>query len=339
VNTLPARTDVAIIGGGYAGLATARALGRRGIAAVVLEREAELGRYASGRGAGLGRQLAEDDATTRLTIRGAALLRTELAAAWSPTGGILTFDDRAHAETYLARAHRHDVPVTAIDGDEARARWPLLASLPVAAALAIPSDGVIDARRLLDLFARDAHVVLGTPVVAVEPGGAGARVVTPRGAIEARLVVDAGGAWAGALTGDPPLDAKKRHLFVLEAAVASGAPYLWHLGRTELYVRTFAGGVLASTCDETSEPACDPVPDAACEVRLRERFGAVAPALGAAPVARVWACQRSFTPDRQMRLGRDPRRPWLVWAAGLGGHGATASAAVGEVVADAIASA
>ena len=37
-----------------------------------------------------------------------------------------------------------------------------------------------------------------------------------------------------------------------------------------------------------------------------------------------------------MRLGRDPSRPWLVWAAGLGGHGATASAAVGRVVAAAV---
>jgi glycine/D-amino acid oxidase-like deaminating enzyme len=337
VNTLPARTDVAIIGGGYAGLATARALRRRGIAAVVLEREAMLGRYASGRGAGLGRQLAEDDGTTRLTIRGAELLRTELSAAWSPTGGILTFDDPAHAEAYLARARHHDVPVTVLDGDAARAQWPLLAHLPVVSALAIPSDGVIEARRLLELLAADAHVVLGAPVVAVEPGGAGARVVTPRGAVEARLVVDASGAWAGGLTGDPPLDARKRHLFVLEATAPSDAPYLWHLGQSELYVRTFGGGVLASSCDEESGPPCDPVPDEASEARLRARFGAVSPALGAAPVARVWACQRSFTPDRQMRLGRDPQRPWLVWAAGLGGHGATASAAVGEVVAASIA--
>jgi glycine/D-amino acid oxidase-like deaminating enzyme len=37
-----------------------------------------------------------------------------------------------------------------------------------------------------------------------------------------------------------------------------------------------------------------------------------------------------------MKLGRDARRPWLVWAAGLGGHGATASPAVGETVAVAV---
>ena len=37
-----------------------------------------------------------------------------------------------------------------------------------------------------------------------------------------------------------------------------------------------------------------------------------------------------------MRLGRDHTRPWLVWAAGLGGHGATAAPAVGEQVAAAV---
>ena len=87
---LPERTDVVIVGAGFAGCATAWALGRRGLRAVVLEREAALGRYASGRGAGLGRQLAEDDETTTLTVQGAALLREELALAWAPTGGLLT---------------------------------------------------------------------------------------------------------------------------------------------------------------------------------------------------------------------------------------------------------
>ncbi|HEY0986959.1 MAG TPA: FAD-dependent oxidoreductase, partial [Kofleriaceae bacterium] len=79
MHALPTITDVAIIGGGFAGAATAWALARRGVAAVVLEREAAPGRFASGRSAGLGRQLAEDDATSALTIRGAELLRRELA--------------------------------------------------------------------------------------------------------------------------------------------------------------------------------------------------------------------------------------------------------------------
>ena len=58
--------------------------------------------------------------------------------------------------------------------------------------------------------------------------------------------------------------------------------------------------------------------------------------LAGAPITRRWACQRTFTDDRKMRLGRDATRPWLVWAAGLGGHGATAAPAIGERVANAV---
>ena len=332
VTELPARADVAIIGAGFAGCATAWALARRGVQAVVLEREATLGRYASGRGAGLGRQLAEDDATTALTVRGAALLRG-LAGAWRETGGILTFDDPKHGEAYVVRAQRHGIAIESITAEAARAVWPQLATVPIATALRVPSDGLIDVRALLPLFARGATIVHGVTVERALPQPVGVRLVTSRGTLDAGVVVDAAGAWAGGATGDPPLAAFKRHLFVLEATVPADAPYLWHLGREEVYVRGDSAGMLACPCDETLEPAGDAAPDPRGLERMRARLGG-APALPG--ILRQWACQRSFTPDRQMRLGRDPERPWLVWAAGLGGHGATASAAVGERVADAI---
>lgn len=325
-----------IIGGGFAGCATAWALRARGIDAVVVEREATLGRYASGRGAGLGRQLAEDDATTALTVRGAELLRGALAPAWLPTGGILSFDDAAHAERYLARAAQFGVGVQVLDRANVLARWPQLSGLAVERGLLVASDGVIDVRWLLAHYAEHATIAFGAGVTAIEPGGRGARVTTVRGAIEARVVVDASGAWAGAFTGDAPLDAITRNLFLLEATPPSGAPYLWHLGRDEMYVRAAGASVLASACDETCEPATDaqPHPDRARE--LAALYARVAPELATVAHLEHWACQRSFTPNRQMRLGRDPTRSWLVWAAALGGHGATSSAAVGERVAAAV---
>src|SRR5207237_6891532 len=149
VTDLPARIDVAIVGGGFAGCATAWALAECGVRAVVLEREAELGRYASGRGAGLGRQLAEDDATSALTLRGAAVLRDRFAAAWAPTGGVLGFDDPAELAAYVARAHRLGVAHDVIDRAQVLARWPALTGLALVGALHVPSDGVIDVHALL----------------------------------------------------------------------------------------------------------------------------------------------------------------------------------------------
>lgn len=329
---VPSAVDVAIIGGGFAGMATAWALARLGITdTIVLERETELGRYASGRSAGLGRQLAEDGDTTALTVRGASLLR-DVPAVWAPTGGILTFDDVANAETYAARAAKFGVPTEMADKALVAARWPDLAELRVVRALSVPSDGTIDVVALLAMFSQGRRVALGCAVERVEPG----RVVTSQGTIMARVVVDASGAWAGSITGGEALSSFKRHVFVLEAQAPAAGPWLWHLGSGEMYLRAHAEGVLASPCDSSS---CEPghqSPDLVGDEHMRRLLDDADSPLAGAVIKRRWACQRAFTENRKMRIGRDPKRPWLVWAAGLGGHGATASPAVGEKAATAV---
>ena len=339
VRSLPTQVDVVIVGGGFAGCATAWALAERGVRAVVLEREPELGRQASGRGAGLGRQLTDDDASTELAIRGAALLRQRFGSAWAPTGGVLSFDDPDHARGYLDRAHRLGVGHEVIGRADVVARWPVMRELPIACALYVPGDGVIDVRQLLAAFAATIDVVHDVAVVHVAEDRPGARLEIARGserrAIAAHVVVEAAGAWAGRVTDDPSLDSYKRHLFVVESAPQVDAPYLWHLGRDELYVRCDGGTTLASPCDAEPTAPLDQRPSIDSDARLRDRFAA-APRIANAAIARRWACQRAFTPDRRMRIGRDPDRPWLVWAAGLGGHGATTSPAVGELAAAAV---
>jgi glycine/D-amino acid oxidase-like deaminating enzyme len=327
---LPASADVVIVGAGFAGAATAWALRRLGIAAVVIEREGTLGRFASGRSAGLGRQLAEDDATTQLTVRGAQLARE--MPAWTPTGGVLGFDSAARADAYLARAAKFGVPCEPIDRVAVGAYWPELAQLRLARALYVPGDGTID------VAAHLRYLVAGTTVV----GAAGAtriergQVATEKGRIAARVIVDATGAWAGALTGDRPLEAFKRHVFVLDRAVAVRTPWLWYLGDGELYVRRDPAGLLISPCDAVPCGAGHQDADPVGEAQLRKRLEKADSVLADATIRRRWACQRAFAPDRAMRLGRDPDRPWLVWAAALGGHGATAAPAVGERVAEAV---
>jgi glycine/D-amino acid oxidase-like deaminating enzyme len=337
---LASTSDVVILGAGFAGCATAWALARRGIEALVLEREPELGRYASGRGAGLGRQLCEDDDTSTLAMRGAALTRAYFPQAWHATGGILCFDTTPHAAEYVARAQRLSLAHAVLDRAQVLAQWPQLTDLPIASAIHLPTDGVIDAMTLLRGLAQDRRIELSTHATKLlaKPGAVEVRVESRAIAtkvIEARVVVDATGAWAGAITGDAPLESFKRHLFVLEAAPSGAAPYVWHVGDRELYLRADGDSLLVSPCDADVTTAQDQQPSANADARLRARLQ-VAPQLAKAPIVKRWACQRAFTPDRRMRLGRDPQRPWLVWAAGLGGHGATAAPAVGEVVADAV---
>lgn len=331
-DVVPSAVDVAIIGGGFAGMATAWALARLGVTdVIVLERESELGRYASGRSAGLGRQLAEDSDTTALTVRGAALMR-DIANVWTPTGGILTFDDVANAEAYVARAAKFGVATEVSDKALVASRWPALADLRVTRALWVPGDGTIDVGALLATFAQGIRVALGCAVERVDQG----TVVTSQGTIKARVVVDASGAWAGTITGGDALTSFKRHVFILEAQGQAAGPWLWHLGSGEFYLRTHGEGVLASPCDASSCAPGHQAPDLVGDEHLRKVLDDADSPLAGAIIKKRWACQRAFTENRKMRLGRDPKRPWLVWAAGLGGHGATASPAVGEKVATAV---
>lgn len=334
---LPRSVDVAIVGGGFAGMSTAWWLARRGVRDVcVLEREPELGRYASGRSAGMGRQLAEDDIVTGLTVIGAAHLRTLFPQVWKETGGILTFDRTDHARDYAGRAERMGVATKRMSRAEILALWPQLEHVEINAGLRVPTDGLIDIVALLAAYSDGARAggigVIGeTPVERIIATGRGATLLTNRGSVVARVVVDATGAWAGRTTADPPLDSFKRHVYTLEAIPPTGAPFLWHLGERELYVRPIGDQIMVSPCDTTATLPGDQQPDPGGEALMRARF--TGSPLHAVPIARAWACQRTFPPRWGMKLERDQQRPWLVWACGLGGHGATASAAVGETVA------
>jgi D-arginine dehydrogenase len=219
---------------------------------------------------------------------------------------------------------------------------PAAAGLGGAGAIETRDDGIIDTGALLDGFARGTRVVLGAPVEDVREVDGGVVLGTPRGAIRARVVACAAGAWAGVvggLAGARDLDFApiKRHLFALADDVAGpsrGDPFVWRVGPGEVYVRAGVDGVVASACDgvRTAPGACE-VDPAAAAVLAAQLSGS---ALAAREITATWACQRTFAPEGVPRIGWDPDRPWLCWVAGLGGHGATSCAAVGEDAAAAI---
>ena len=82
-------------------------------------------------------------------MRGAQLLRGEARGRVAETGGVLGFDDAGEADGLRDRAARFGVPAERIAGARLARRWPAFAGARVAAALHVPSDGVIDVVRLL----------------------------------------------------------------------------------------------------------------------------------------------------------------------------------------------
>jgi glycine/D-amino acid oxidase-like deaminating enzyme len=67
---------------------------------------------------------------------------------------------------------------------------------------------------------------------------------------------------------------------------------------------------------------------------LAEKIQDYIPALGDVSISRGWAGFRTLTPDGRFVIGWDGTVEGLFWAAGLGGHGMTTSAAVGRLAAD-----
>jgi len=351
MDPVPERARVVIVGGGFAGAATAFHLAQAGVGdVIILEREATCGYHASGRNAGLCRQITDDEVVTGLAIAGAEFLRKppsgfSQAALLDQTGSLLLSARPEALDELAARAARRDVRHERLPLDRVLSRWPRLTGVPAAGAVYFPTDGVIDIHSLLSGFltaarGRGARVFQSAEVRRFRPGWGSVTVETSRGNVTAEYVVNAAGAWAGEIgrrAGAAPLELTclHRHLFLTERApgVDRRAPFAWFIDREEMYVRPEESGYLISACDGALSEPCDArvAPDAAAI--LGDRLRRVAPWLADLSVARSWACLRTFAADQRPVVGWDPDAPWLFWVAGLGGHGATTCAAIGRLAA------
>jgi glycine/D-amino acid oxidase-like deaminating enzyme len=224
-------------------------------------------------------------------------------------------------------------------------RAPWAAGVRGEAALWIPGDGVIDVHAALSGFlgaARGRGVEVWTGCEARDPRvDAHAVSVTAAGTtLEAEALVVAAGAWAGELAADAgsrvELAPLRRHLFISapDATVAAGTPWIWV--EDVFYARPESGGLLLSGCDESPHPAAPPAVAPGVAEALAETLARHAAPLAELRLRRGWACLRTFGPARAPLIGWDERVPRLFLVAGLGGHGATGSAAVGRRAAEAI---
>jgi D-arginine dehydrogenase len=351
------RIRVVIVGAGFAGAGAAYFLGQRNFRdAIVLEKESTYGSHASGRNAALCRQLVEDDLITDLVVEGAAFLRRPpdgfaTTPLLSETGSFLLAARHDQLDQLEARAKQRGIAHERLGLDQILGRWPRLSGVPAIGGLHIPNDGVIDVHALLRGFVDGARAAgiqfeLGTEVRRFHRISGSKRVLveTSRGNIEADLVVNASGAWAGdvgwrAGSRDLAFTPYHRHLHLTERvpSLDAVAPFVWHLGGAdEFYLRPEGTGYLVSGCDAVEMPAHDARVLPGAVDQLAAKLARVCPWIGEFAVVRTWACLRTFTPDGRPVVGPDREVPWLFWIAGLGGHGASASPALGTLAADEI---
>lgn len=340
--------DALIVGGGIAGLSSARALLRAGLRVRVVEREAAPCTHASGRNAAIFRHLSATPGDFELAVRSRALLNELLGdeAAWlRRTGAWYVAASPAPIDALAAVAERGRFPHERAAGEALARAIPTFAGGAVRHGILAPEDGVIDihavAQALLrSIIGEGGALSCDTDVARVEIANgrvAGVRLVSGE-RVAAGVVVIAAGAWGerlGASCDAPlPLTPRRRHLVQLAvpAGVQADAPVIWSLG-DEMYLRPESGGLLASPCDETAWKPELPATDPAGLELLAQKLARLAPRLAESTVRRAWACLRTFAPDAAAVVGADPRVPGLYWLGGLGGHGMTGGVAAGEVLA------
>lgn len=343
-------TDIAIIGAGFAGAATAYFLHQAGIRdCVVLEAEDLPGTRASGLNAALGRQIIANPEFRHMSLTGMQFLHhpppgfSDIPLVDS-RGSLLLFSAMDQNKgVQLAEASRRDgLQVAQWTADQLHHRYPFVKE--VDSALLTPSDGLIDIHTLLYAYLHPAQhagrLITNARVQKLIREGGVWTITTTAGEFRARVVVNAAGAWAGVvatLAGveDIPLQVRRRHLFVSAPTdrLSSDTPFIWDVSHG-YYLRPESGGILFSACDEDLTSPDDAYREAP-EVQslLLAKLQHYCPAFADLPIARYWAGARTFGPDDRICIRWDARVPGFLWVAGLGGHGVTASAAVGKCAA------
>lgn len=202
-------TDVAVVGGGLVGLATARAIQEAAphLGVVVLEKEEAVGTHQSGRNSGVlhaGVYYRPGSRKATLCRAGKAQMEAFCDAEglpWRRCGKTIVAVTEAEVPRLTALAERaaaNGVEVQRIGPERLREREPHAAGV---AALWVPATGVADfravARRLGERLAEaGVEVQTGTQVLGGCETATGVTVETTAGPVEARVLVTCAGLWA-----------------------------------------------------------------------------------------------------------------------------------------------
>jgi sarcosine oxidase subunit beta len=357
--------DVVIVGGGCMGTSVAFHLARRGVTDVVLlEREPQLGAGSTGRNAGGVRHQFSQEANIRLSIESIRFLERFEEEVGRPIDfhqdGYLFLLSSAPAVAAFRRGvelqRQLGVEVEWLEPDEAGRRAPGVSVDGVVAATFCARDGIADPAGVTLGFAWAARaagvdIARETEVTGIRTrGGRVVGVDTTRGPVDAPVVVDAAGPWAGRvarLAGlDLPVEPLRRHIFLAQPEGGGSWDDPAHRGRvpqsrvmvidfeTSFYLHREGGRLLFGMGDAAEQPGFDAsvrwdfLPEVIEVARRR------LPALGDAEVTHAWAGLYEMTPDAMPVIGPAPALDGFYVVAGFSGHGFQHSPAAGRIVAD-----
>lgn len=345
-----AQADYIIIGAGIAGASIAYWLAPHA-SVILLERESQPGYHSTGRSAALYMESYGPPQVRALTCASRAFFDHPPAGftehpLLTPRGALFIGrpDQTAELDQHEAIVRSVSDKVQRLSADETCARVPVLRREEVGGAIYEEDAADIDVHALHQGFLRGARaagasVVCDAEVLELERNGLVWRVATTQGEFHAKVVINAGGAWAdviGELAGAKPIGLvpKRRSAFTFSAGEAhdsSAWPMIMSVDES-FYIKPDAGLLLGSPAN------ADPV--APHDVQAEELDIAIAidqiqtaTSLVIRRPSHVWAGLRSFVDDGSFVGGYDGQVEGFFWAAGQGGYGIQTAPAAGEAYA------
>lgn len=362
--------DVVVIGGGVIGTSIAYHLTRGGIQDVIVLDRNELSSGATARSAGCLSHSRSDRSTIRMLSR----TRAAIAELEEILGESLDFRQVGCIRSVLSEERERELrvmegclqdeglPVQIIDADEAKELRPWLELAQARRIVHLACDGYIDGARLGIAYARAARMQgaqirrgISVHEVLAEDGQVRG-VVTDRGVIRARWVVNAGGAWGAQVVLPPGASiaaAPTRSHYWITAPDGSGRPQQPNVQLPDMraYLRSEVGGMLVGLQEprsRTYDPQ-DLVADMG-EMTLTEEehdldllleqataLSAVIPDVNRWGFAHHIVGLSMYTPDGKFLLGQTANVAGLIVAGGCCGSGVAASGGFGQSVAELIA--
>jgi len=352
---------IVVIGAGVTGLATARALARRGHDVCVLERHPRPGLECSTHNSGVihaGLYYPAGTLKARLSVEGRERLYAYAAEAAVPhvRCGKLIVAARHEIEALdrvEALATANGARVERVDAAFVRAREPHVAA---DAALWSPDTGWVDAERLVRTLAADLDrhggvLLAGTSLAGIEPRAGGLTVVTERERIDAEQVVNAAGLFADDVS--RMCGGRQFRIYPCRGEYAALAPRARDLVRGLVYpvphqsghglgvhlTRTAGGEVWVGPTIRYQDDKSDYERDRLPLEAFLEPTRALLPAItiddlrlgGSGIRAKLHPPAERFA---DFLIERDARNPALIQVAGIDSPGLTACLAIGEYVAD-----
>lgn len=359
---VPRTADAVVVGGGCMGVSTAYQLARAGLRVVLLER-GELGSGTSGRSSAIVR--THYTVPTLVRMAQAALEdfwdwkdRLPGDPGFRNVGFVLLVGtaNLTSLDRNVAMQRSLGVDTEVVDAGALVRLVPGMSTDAVGAAAHEPRSGYADPWQVITSLARGARdlgsiVATGCRVLRIRTGAGGrvAGVDTTDGPVDAPVVVNAAGNWAGSLSRplgvDLPVEPQRESIVLFDLPPAMADPPIVIDLVEQMYVRPHGHGrILFGDEDHTLEalhprlddpdlPETDSVGVAALENaadKAIRRFPALAEG---ALVPAGYTGRYEVTPDFQPLMGQPASVPGYYYVAGFSGHGFKLTPVVGRLMA------